>query len=90
MTAQGLVVTHCVHEKVTVVGSRVQGAGDIVPNVDDRVRYVGEKVDKVLDSAQIVFSYSLIPFLHLPGLDGEERRVALQRIPSDVYNKNRS
>jgi hypothetical protein len=80
VTGQGLVVTHTIHEK---------GVGDVVQNVDEWVRYVGGKVDRVIDNAHIMFSYSSTPSLLLPRLDGEEPRVALQHITSYVDNKNR-
>ena len=80
MAGQGLVVTHTIHEK---------GFGDVVQNVDKRVRYVGRRIDRVIDGAHLVFSYSSTPSLLLPRLDGEESRVALQQITSDVDNKDR-
>ena len=42
VAAQSLMVPHSVHGNVTVVGSEVQGTGD-VQNVDGSVRYVGGK-----------------------------------------------
>ena len=56
VAAQNLKATHSVDDKITSLGSKVCDVNDRLREVEDSVKGIDRKFDRVLNSARIVFS----------------------------------